>query len=143
MEMTMEMEMAKSILKSLHFVEMPERPKDELAMKRNSLLKRLTEQKGKLLNKHTREREGKAPQKIRQSWVEDPEDGSFTFFLRGIEFEPGKPAIRCKDKEELLETIDLLVEAVKARELDEALKTTPKRKGRWSKPTDPRRRRTA
>jgi hypothetical protein len=121
--------MAKTF-KSLHFAPMPDerRATDPLKVKREALLKRLTNQKGRLLEGEKFRTEKQ--KKVRPTWIEH-EDGRFTFWLRNFEFQPGMPAIVCKSEKELEEAIDLVIDEVKLKRLDDMLrKAAPGKAGR-------------
>jgi hypothetical protein len=130
--------MKMATLKSLSFVAMPKVETNPTMIRRKEVVARLELQKNLALDakfvRTIKTKDGEKTQKVRPSWVENP-DGSCFFVLRvgfaPVEFQKGATAIRVKSRAELPDTIDTLVAAIQAGELDD--KIMPAKKAGGSK----------
>ena len=125
-----------SILKSLKFTTIPKSNPDPVLARRAKLIERLQEQKAliqnpsltrKIIRKVKKDGQTTAEEhevKVLPWWRAD-EKGQVVFFIRSgwrmIELEKGKPGILVGGQERLGPSIDLIIEATKAGELDAAL----------------------
>src|SRR5262245_7418964 len=95
-------------LKSLSFVAMPKGDNDPKMIRRKEVVARLELQKNLALDskfvRTTKTKDGEKQQKVRPSWIENP-DGTCYFFLKvgfaPIEFAKGSTAIRVKSRADL------------------------------------------
>lgn len=122
-------------LNSLSFVAMPKAETNPTLLRRREVISRLELQKslaqdGRFV-RVIKSKTGEKTQKVRPSWVENP-DGSCFFVLKvgfaPVEFQKGCTAIKVKSRAELPATIDTLIAAVQAGELDD--KIMPGKKGK-------------
>jgi hypothetical protein len=140
--------MSKSILSSLKITAMPAKvSNDPLTARRENLLARLLEQRevalcfvdGKpfvgpdkqrvKINKETGEKTTTTVQKRVKAWFSGDADNVLLEVRYGnvpIEFAPGKTAIEVGKAAKLVPTIETVIEAVKAGEVDEILKAIKK-----------------
>jgi hypothetical protein len=128
-------------LKSLTFTAVPGKVHDPVMIRRVKIVGRLEEQRTLLQNpsftrtiQRTAEENGEKKrierqQKVRPWWRTDV-TGSLVMSIyvgqKPIEFEKGKAGISVPSKEKLPAVIDTLIAAVKAGELDDALKSASK-----------------
>jgi hypothetical protein len=120
--------MKMAALKSLSFVAMPRAETNPTMIRRKEVIARLELQKSLAQDakfvKTIKTKDGEKTQKVRPSWIENP-DGSCYFFLKvgftPVEFAKGATAIRVKSREELPGVIDTLVAAIQAGELDDKI----------------------
>ncbi len=129
------------VLKSLSFTAMPKTVGDPVLSRRAKFIEKLEEQK-RLLDdpayirtvQRMAEVDGqKQPvvlrQKVRPWWKSDPAGAvlmTVKFGSKAIEFEKGKAAIVVPAKDKLPTIINMLIEAVRAGELDEMLSQASK-----------------
>jgi hypothetical protein len=140
--------MSKSILSGLKITAMPAKvSNDPLTARRENLLARLLEQRevalcfvdGKAfvgpdkqrvkINKETGEKTTETVQKRVKAWFTGDADNMLLEVRYGnvpIEFAPGKTAIEVGKAAKLVPTIETVIEAVKAGEIDELLKAIKK-----------------
>lgn len=127
-----------SILKSLKFTTIPKANPDPTLARRAKLIERLQEQKAliqdpALTRKVSKkvQKEGQAVMEVREvkvlPWWRTDEKGQVVFFIRSgwklIELEKGKPGVLVGDREHLGTSIDIILEALNAGELDLALRS--------------------
>jgi hypothetical protein len=125
-----------SALSKLNFAPLPEMTVDPVVKVREKIIAKLVEQRllaedpnhirvtkkfrGKGDDRHQVTQE----QRVRP-WHKELAGGQYAMMVyahgKPVEFQPGKPAIVVKGKEELLTTIDALVGAIRAGELDRHL----------------------
>src|SRR5262245_12996898 len=121
------MEDMMSTLKSLTFTTLPKI--DTRTARRENIVRRLLEQK-KLIGdanyvRETKNRKGETKTTKVAPWFRRTTDGAYVLFIQNgwkpIEFQPGKSAIIVPSLDKLPETIDALIAAVRAGELDAQL----------------------
>ncbi len=122
------------VLKSLSFTAMPKAASDPVHIRRAKFIEKLEEQKLLLEDpayvrtvQRTAEVDGVKQavvrkQKVRPWWKTDAAGHlvmSIKFGAKPVEFQPGKAGIAVPSKDKLPSVINLLIEAVRAGELDE------------------------
>ncbi|MBA5608276.1 hypothetical protein H3H36_23280 [Duganella sp. FT3S] len=140
--------MSKSILAALKLIQKPEaKSSDPIIERRNRLLERLEEQKAlalcfiegkpfvgpdkqkKVVNKATGETTTETVQKRVKAWFTGNADNLLLEVRYGnvpMELSPGKTVIEIGKVAKLVPTIETVIEAVKAGEVDELLKAIKK-----------------
>lgn len=124
-------------LKTLTFTALPAAPKDPTSARRVKLVAHLEEQKRladdplhvRVVQRWVIQDNGvKSPveikKRVRPWWRTDDAGALYLrvrYGARALELERGKPAILIKDRSKLIPTLDTLIIAVKAGELDEQL----------------------
>jgi hypothetical protein len=121
--------MAQSVLKGLTFValQLPKwsRDRDPVMDRREKVIARLEEQKLLIADptwqRTIQKKGGEIKKKVSRWWTTAP-NGAVTFFIRfghgQIQFQPGKAGIPVPSLDKLPGTIDTLIAAVRAGELD-------------------------
>ena len=124
------------ILKSLTFTSVPTRSHDPVAVRRAKLVSRLEEQRLLLQNpsyvrtvqrwagKGDERRQVEKQQRVRPWWRADSAGNlvmSVYYGAKPIEFEKGKAGIAVGKKDRLIPTIETVIAAVEAGELDSVL----------------------
>lgn len=132
-------------LKTLTFIASPRGQNNPLLARRGKLIARLEEQKALVqdpLYLATEQRWEKTPdgrkelverkRKVRRWWQEDVTGNVYLtvrYGQKAIEFEKGKAAISVPAKDKVPEVLDVLIEAVRNGELDQALAAVGKARG--------------
>jgi hypothetical protein len=120
--------MSPTTLKTFNFVTLPTQDTNPVMMRRREIITRLEHQKKLAADPNyvrtIKTKDGTKTQKIVPMW-RMMEDGSYAFFLRvgfnALEWAPDKTGIAVPSLDKLPETIDAIIAAVRAGDLDAKL----------------------